>query len=281
MSLKPASLKSYRIEIILFYLLAAGALVAVAFTDLKLDIALNNTSDFISNWFARTGEMPAYCLLLLTSALLSKLLPRPWMRIAAAVACVGCGVYFGLYVARRFFLEDAFRTGCGILYGAGFALVLLLAFRFISVPEPLRKPLICMAVIALAVCAVESGLITLMKEVWGRVRFRDLDGAYSQFTAWYHPNGVNGNRSFPSGHTGSAGMSYLLMLLPFVSDFWRRHRHLAFWLAFCYTTAVAFTRLVMGAHYLSDVTVGGTIAFSCVLIGIKVYESLEAKGKLT
>ena len=278
--MKPASLRSYRIEIILFYVLALGAMIAAAFADLRLDIALNDPADYISNWFARTGEMPAYGVLLLASAMLAKLLTRPWMRVGAGIACVGCGVYFGLYVARRFFLEDAFRTGCGILWGAGFALALLLAFRFISIPEHLRKPLLCMAVIGLAVCAAETGLVNLLKLLWGRTRFRDLDAAYTQFTAWYHPNGNTGDHSFPSGHTGSAGMSYLLMLLPFVSDFWRRHRRLAFWLAFCYTATVAATRLIMGAHYLSDVAIGGTIAFTCVLVGVKVYETLAQRGKL-
>lgn len=278
--MKSAGLKSYRLEIIQFYVLAVFAMIAAVFFDLQLDVALNDPSDFLSNWFARTGEMPAYGVLLLGCGMLAKLLPRRWMQCCAGAACVGAGVYFGFYVGRHFFLDDDFRAGCAVLFGAGTALVLLLALHFITVPDRLRRPLLCMAVIGLGVAAAETGLIHLLKLLWGRTRFRDLDSAYSQFTAWYHPNGDTGDHSFPSGHTGSAGMSYLLMLLPYVSDFWRKHRHLAFWLAFCYTSTVAATRLVMGAHYLSDVTVGGVIAFSCVLIGIKIYETLLQRGKL-
>lgn len=48
-------------------------------------------------------------------------------------------------------------------------------------------------------------------------------------------------------------------------------------IAFGFTSLVAFTRLVMGAHYLSDVTVGGTISFSCTLLGIAVYEKIRGK----
>ena len=116
--------------------------------------------------------------------------------------------------------------------------------------------------------------VDIMKNLWGRVRFRDLlsSGSCDGFTAWFVINGKNGNKSFPSGHTAGAGMSYLLMLLPFIDKKREKYRAVYFWCPFIYTSAVALTRLVMGAHYLSDVAVGGVIAFSCVLVGIKVYE---------
>ena len=67
-------------------------------------------------------------------------------------------------------------------------------------------------------------------------------------------------------------MSYLFMLFPFVFDRYKNKKQLCFWLPCVYTSIVAFTRLVMGAHYLSDVTVGGIVSFSVVLIAMKVLD---------
>ena len=272
--MKPFSLKSCRTEIILFYVLAAAALGVAAGYDLKIDIALNNTSSFVANWFADTGEMPGYLLLLSAGGVLARCLRNKWLKAFFAFGTLGAGVYLGDYVSRRLFADTAFRTGYGILYGLGTALLLLLALRLITIPERLVKPLVLIAVIGICSYGVSSGIINLMKALWGRVRFRDLTEGYEAFTAWYVINGNTGAHSFPSGHTGSAGVTYFLLFLPFVSEKWQKRASLCFGAAFTYTTLVAATRLIMGAHYLSDVTVGGTIVFTCVLLSLTIYKKL-------
>ena len=272
--MKTFSLKNYRAGIILFYAMAATAMAAATGYDLKIDIALNAPASFVANWFADTGEVPGYLLLLCAGGVLAKCLQNKWLKALFAVGTLGAGVYLGDYVARRLFENNDLRFGYGVLYGLGVALLFLLALRFIPVPERLRIPLLLMAVIGLCGYAVSSGIINLMKMVWGRVRFRDLTDGYGAFTAWYVINGDTGAHSFPSGHTGSAGVTYYLMFLPFVSEKWQKRRYLCFAVAFAYTSVVAATRLVMGAHYLSDVTVGGTVIFTCVLISLAAYRKL-------
>lgn len=268
------SLKNCRAGIILFYALAAAALGAAAVYDLQIDIALNNTSSFVANWFADTGETPGYLLMLAAAGVLTRCLQSKWLKGLFFAGTLGAGVYLGDYVSRRLFAASDFRTGYGVLFGLGVAVLFLLALRFIPVPEHIRKPLILMALIGLCGYAVSSGLINLMKTVWGRVRFRDLTEGYGGFTAWYVINGNTGDHSFPSGHTGSAGVTYYLLYLSFVSEKWRKRAWLCFAGAFVYTSTVAATRLVMGAHYLSDVAVGGTVVFTCVLLSLAVYQKL-------
>ena len=268
------SLKHYRAGIVLFYALAVAALGVASVYDLKIDIALNNTSSFVANWFADTGEMPGYLLLLAVGSVLARCLQNKWLKGLFAAGTVAAGVYLGDYVARRLFENNDFRVGYGMIYGVGVALLFLLALHFIPVPERLVKPLILMAVSGLCAYGVSSGIINLMKTVWGRVRFRDLTDGYEAFTAWYVINGDTGAHSFPSGHTGSAGVTYFLMYLPFVSEKWQKRRYLCFAAAFLYTSVVAATRLIMGAHYLSDVTVGGAVVFTCVLAGLAAYRRL-------
>lgn len=275
--MKTFSLRKYLPEIVTFYVLALAALIVSSFFDLKIDIAVNDTSNFVANWFAQTGEMPASVFSFIALAFIAKCADKKWLKTLAALISLGAGGYFGSWFSDRLFEDNEFQTGFGILFGVGTAAVALFVMHFISLPENIRKPLFVLSIVALCALGVQTGLISLMKGLWGRVRFRDLDETYSQFTAWYVINGNTGNHSFPSGHTGSAGMSYAMMFLPFVSEKCRKNKFWCFLIPFAYTTTVALTRLVMGAHYLSDVTVGGIIAFTCVIVGIAVFEKISKK----
>lgn len=271
-------LKKYRTEIIIFYALAAVSLVAASFYDLKIDIALNNPDNPFAVWLYRTGEFPSRLICPLAGAVIFRCSNKKPTEICGVLLCLGGSAYMGYYISKHFFVEQ-FKTPFGVLWGIGFGVTALYVGGFIKIPKSLKEPLLAIAVIGVAVMVVQLITVDVMKNLWGRVRFRDLlaDGSYDKFTSWFAVNGKNGNKSFPSGHTAGAGMSYLLMLLPFVHKKWAGRRAFCFWCPFVYTSAVAFTRLVMGAHYLSDVTVGGIIAFSCVLIGVRVYETVCKK----
>ena len=266
------TLKRYRAGVILIYVLAAAALVVAAFYDLKIDIAVNNTEDGFSNWLARTGEVPAWALPMAAGALLAKCLTNPWLKRLCALLSLAGGGLLGDYLGKRLFLDDAFRRPFGVVFGVGTAVILLLFLRLLTVPERLRKPLIALALAGLAACAAATLLVTGMKALWGRTRFREMEAPYEAFTAWFVVNGVNGHKSFPSGHTQSAATSYLLLCLPWFSEKAKKYAWACFLIPFLYTSAVAATRLVMGAHYLSDVTAGGVIGFTCVLLSLWIYE---------
>lgn len=266
-------IKSYKNNIIIFYTAAAVSLVFAAFFDLKIDIWLNNPENAFSIWFYNTGEIPCRFIMPFAGTVIYYVADKNWQKIAGLLVNLGGSAYMGTYIAKHFFVKEN-QLAFGIVYGIGFGVMLLLFGRLVNIPEKLKKPLFILALTGIAVMCVQLSLIEGMKYLWGRVRFRDLlaQGSYDAFTPWYMINGINGNKSFPSGHTAGAGMSYLLMLVPFVFDKWKNRKQLCFWLPCIYTSIVAFTRLVMGAHYLSDVTVGGIVSFSVVLIAIAILE---------
>lgn len=266
-------LKKYRTEIIVFYVLAAAATVVASFFDLKIDIALNDPSNPFAVWLYRTGEFPSRLICPIAGAVIFRCTDKKAVAAIGAALCLGGSAYMGYYIGKHFFVEE-YRMAFSLLWGIGFGVAALYAVRFVTVPDEFKRPLFTAAVIGVGVMTAQLLTVDIMKNLWGRVRFRDLlsSGSCDGFTAWFVINGKNGNKSFPSGHTAGAGMSYLLMLLPFIDKKREKYRAVYFWCPFIYTSAVALTRLVMGAHYLSDVTVGGVIAFSCVLVGIKVYE---------
>ncbi len=266
-------IKAYKKNIIGFYVIAAIALGFAAFFDLKIDIWLNNPDNPVCILFYNTGEIPCRFIMPFAGTVIFYVSDKMWKRIAGLLVNLGGSAYMGTYIAKHFFVEEN-QLSFGIVYGIGFGVMLLLFGRLVPVPEKLKKPLFVLAVAGIAVMVVQLSCIEGMKYLWGRVRFRDLlaDGSYEAFTPWYIINGINGNKSFPSGHTAGAGMSYLLMLFPFVFNKFKDKKQLCFWIPCVYTSIVAFTRLVMGAHYLSDVTVGGIVSFSVVLLAMAILQ---------
>jgi membrane-associated phospholipid phosphatase len=110
------------------------------------------------------------------------------------------------------------------------------------------KVVLGMALLGYVIC------IQVVKTFWGRVRFRELDAAFSQFTPWYLPQGITGFDSFPSGHAAMGWM--LLALLILISNKKEWVKYLAFLLIFIWEVVLALSRVVIGAHYASDVLFG-------------------------
>ena len=132
----------------------------------------------------------------------------------------------------------------------------------------------------------------------GRVRFRTMNylGDFEYYTRWYVMNGKrvltadgivastaeakaaiivasDTCKSFPSGHTFSAGIIYTLLCLPYVSEKCaRKGVKLGLWLGTVgYVALVAISRIVAGAHFMSDVLVGGTISFLGAMIMREIF----------
>lgn len=103
-------------------------------------------------------------------------------------------------------------------------------------------------------------IVTVMKCLWSRTRYRDLE-QMTQFCSWYIPC-RQGGTSFPSGHTSSFAAA-LLSLYTIISNI-RKHRSI--WLMFIVWFLIALmmiSRIIMGAHFLSDTAAGMMIAVLC------------------
>ena len=103
-------------------------------------------------------------------------------------------------------------------------------------------------------------VIWALKLVWGRVRFRSMDGDYSLFTPWYVINGFTGGFSFPSGHTANATVVFTSShYLRFLSPEIKWVKPFIYGALFVWIATVAFSRVCVGAHFLSDVLFGAAI----------------------
>lgn len=91
-------------------------------------------------------------------------------------------------------------------------------------------------------------LVQILKKLWGRARFNNLEEGVTDFTPWYLPQGINDHHSFPSGHTAMGIMVCFLVLY-----FPPRLRGIVLLPLIVWAIAVAASRVILGAHYASDV----------------------------
>jgi membrane-associated phospholipid phosphatase len=115
-----------------------------------------------------------------------------------------------------------------------------------------------------------------LKIFWGRIRFRDLSENYTNFTTWYIPNGITGNDSFPSGHAAISWMFLSLFVLFTEQSIGKRIALRS--LIIIWAITVCASRVVIGAHYASDVFFG---SFITILSYYFVLESATNKNRLS
>lgn len=192
--------------------------------------------------------------------------------------------------------HSAALYGIEAVFGAIMATLAIFATKHFN-EETLKKLLKFVLVTAVAL-AVANLLIMIIKDPVGRMRYRAIKSPLGEalieshrvkgYTPWYVANGQpkeavsafvdtyfveDAFKSFPSGHTCAAGSVYCIMLLPDIFEFKKDKvkTGLCWGLPVLLVALVAISRIMVGAHYLTDVTMGGTIAFLCVMISREIF----------
>ena len=245
------------------------------------------------------GSSPIYimagiCVVLLMLFVWRTLKLRPMREIVCLVLLAGSVLAFWFffhdmmnYISEHAHADDTYLADAMNLISVLCALmasaVVTAAFYRIK-DETLRK--LMKFVVAFIIMAVLANvLIMIVKDPVGRMRYRAMNselgqemGGFANFQNWYESRGgqpealsaafearygvTDAFKSFPSGHTCAAGMTYALIMLPDVlgtKNKWLRALCWVFPVVF--TGLVAVSRIVVGAHFFSDVLFGGTIAF--------------------
>lgn len=272
----PASKRTIMgIFLFLFILMIIGS-----FFDYPLSCFLYNESSPIAVFFAAYGEYPAVLGLAAAGAML--LAGRNQKRRGVNVLqCIG-GILLillgglaacalpNLYISA----PKAAVMAIGLLVTAATVFGI---FRLCLNTE--RKTILRIMLIFFIAIMAEILLINIIKIPWGRPRMRLLEvNSAAFFTPWWQAGnslktalmatGVAGEefKSFPSGHTGNAVTMMLLSLLPLLNPKimkWQKH---LFWFGFAWACVVALTRIIMGAHYLTDTVAGFTVSFATLCI---------------
>lgn len=226
------------------------------------------------------------------------------MTAAFAVGCVGffflffdllkyCGEYLDPNFKNGQILENGLgRDFAKIPYNLAIIAVLalgaetMLVLAWKNIDNELNKKMFKFAIVIMLTVACYL-IIELVKKSVGRTRYRALNALNddSYFTNWYVAHGfgtrkISANlpsdqcKSFPSGHTFSAGLCYTLICLTDILPFFKKNKWAKGFVwtgTIAYTGIVAISRMVVGAHFMSDVLFGGTIAFLGAMLWREIF----------
>ncbi len=165
------------------------------------------------------------------------------------------------------FLSDNlwFKAVCT---AAGVCMFALMVFFASKIKQAALKKLLRVFIFIIITLAVELILIEGLKNVFGRMRYREWINTGLDSFPWYRINGKpvsDAFKSFPSGHTANA---LLILPITFIFDALGKVKtgralricHL-FWMI-----AVMTSRIMAGAHFLSDVCGGAMISLTIVTV---------------
>ncbi len=241
--------------------------IVLVFVDLPLSILLEDSNSFWAEFIALYGEIPGHIIISVSLFLLLNSYSQKTKSYEIILFWIGMIVnsIFMVNILGTFLPE--FNTGLGkvFIYSSIMVIgqfILINRYKTIEVikgstTQNFAKTSILLAVVN-PLLFVQS-----IKLLWGRTRFRDLSDDNREFTPWFAPQGITGHRSFPSGHTAMGWMVLpLLLLLPKTGVYRRIFQGLIFfWGLF-----VAIGRIVIGAHYGSDVLFSSGMAFFIYLL---------------
>ncbi len=270
---------------LLFLILATVS----AFLDLQINQLIYNGNSLFGQFMANVGEFPSYLTFPIAGVILFYNRSRTTKAIDITLAIaftilVGVGYYVlfsWLITGHKFASENLMYIAVYRIFFAGIATWLSLLFGA-KVDKNLMKKLLWFAIFLMIVMAVSNIAVQIMKALWNRQRFRSLDlNTFAGYTPWYqpvigrnveadlaalssncyHPGDSDAFRSFPSGHTVAAGASFALIIIPEIFNNLKKYRWIFWTVPAVYTILMGLSRMIVGAHYLSDVTFGGYIAF--------------------
>lgn len=288
------------ISICLFLLIFGGLLITATFNDLKVSNILTKFSlpegqyyadDIFGTVFETIGTSPEYFIgafafqiifIYVTRFFNKKNLKTIIQVVSIVAACALYCVWFNEmfnYIFRHYDISPDFIWGVIAFLGLITTVFGTLAVNNFS-DENIKK-LLRFAVVTLV--AMEAAVLTvqIIKIPMGRMRYRAMNTVndFSYYTPWYVANGQpdkewmrslfgtsDACKSFPSGHTRAAAAMFYLTTLVDVLGVKNKRIRSAVWIgAFLFTALVAVSRIMVGAHFFSDVLIGGTVGFIFVV----------------
>lgn len=200
------------------------------------------------------------------------------------IALFVVSIYFS---GREFFSFNGFNIEK--LKWLGFVIVLpimgalsYLGYRLMKNNNDPRILLI-LIVISIAIFIALIPGTSLLKVIFHRPRFRMIEQTGCDFFPWwqrfsnYSAFAKEYNvaseefKSFPSGHATACvcALAYSL-LLPFAAPKTGKYQLVIFYSLFAWAILISFTRILVGAHFLSDVSMGGIIASTMLIVANEV-----------
>ena len=265
-------------SIIIYPVLICVLILTAVVPDIDLELSLraadvnNAFGNFLEIWAEPPTLLLASFCLAMAACLCARAKTTKGRVIAAGADIAGIVVaYQTVYRTTKYYNEEFAGHWYIMLACAALGALLFVLFRLVVrriSPETLSKTgrVLFFAIVSLLLTLI---IISTLKSIWGRTRFRAylLDNA-NGFTAWFLPQGKPASdlfKSFPSGHTSNA-----LVLLP-MTYIWdsvgkKTAGRICRGLLCLWVPTVMLSRVLCGAHYLSDICAGAFVTYTIILV---------------
>ena len=271
-------IKKYFVPVILYVLLFAGLAVG-AFYDYEISSSLTKMNDSWALFLEIWAEPPSLLFVAFSFAALAVYVAKQKVKghIYLSSLCVIGGViatYSTITRTVEYYSVEVYEMTLTKVLSALGALIVTALFVMIArrIKDETLKKIKPALVTVVAVGLATLVIISSIKSMWGRPRFRTLSDA-SEFVKWYIPVGRaadDAHKSFPSGHTSNAVIMYTLS---FVFDALKdkRKANITRFSAIAWIALVMLSRMVCGAHFLSDTCAGAVITMTIVIVCHKLF----------
>jgi membrane-associated phospholipid phosphatase len=190
--------------------------------------------------------------------------------------------------------ETAFEVHWAIAYSIGLIIVVIAAYLgYIFAKKSDNKELLNKILFLVVVSLITMLITMLTKEIMARPRFRFVQemNNYEYYKNWWQSGheikqSLNSNAlsdefsSFPSGH--SSFSMFAIFIFPLLADYNKKiekYRVSLFVLGVIWWALTAFSRLTVGAHYLSDVCFSGIFTIITYFIVVFVNTIINRRKK--
>ena len=269
--------KEKKITYFCVFLLVTVLFVLGGIFDMKLSDALFQPDNVMAKVFESVGTFPPFVIVAATFAMLFFSLDEKkralfFKRLICVGAVTASYLVFGFFASETYLESFVYRLLVAIGAAAVLTPLTFLALR--KVGEDKKKPLLLLLIFGSVVCVISTLLAAnVLKFIWSRPRYYEMAsaGSFAAFTPWYKINGFtsslknlftsHGMHSFPSSHVCAATNLFIFCaIVDVLPGDAGRERRIAF-ISALYVFIMAYSRIVIGAHFLSDVTGGFFLGF--------------------
>lgn len=246
------------------YIAAVLALLAGAFYDYQLTDALYHTAPVFGIVFERFVLIPIQSVVMFTMCMLAVYYHRKIFLVVSVLA--------NLYVVQHtlsYWVHTKGRLMLLIMLGIAIGITVITTMCLHRMDKRWIQRHLTFFVFCTIVLLSAAFITTIIKTCWGRIRYRDMQDI-SQFCVWYKPCDLIGNRSFPSGHT--TGAAAVLCLLQWKVNRYKKPHAALYIFVTLFILAMAVSRMIMGAHFLSDTAAGFIVTYTCYLVVRSIFK---------
>jgi membrane-associated phospholipid phosphatase len=277
------------------FVLAITGIILGSFYDLAISNALYQAQNGFGLFMAAFGELPCYAGLGLVGGCLLKVELKNdkvlWRKIVAIAIGALVAIFGAVLASKAIISRNAYNIESWwyLGYPIGFFIVgmaYLGGYFFakkIDDPHALRDLLSILAVMATALI-----ITTVVKNLNPRPRYRwlvgEVSGSFPSSLDYFHNFWESASslksqvlaidkgfseefKSFPSGHVTSGTMAILLLgYIPRLDTKLMKHQILFFFIGLVYVLVLMYSRILIGAHFLTDVSFGLLITTTCFFV---------------